>query len=197
MHLHPEQAELFDAGAALPHGLVYVPEFISPAEESGLLGEIARLPLEEARYKQYTARRRTISYGGSYDFEANALGESAPVPGFLHPLRERIGEWLDIPAAHFDHALVSEYRPGTPLGWHRDVPDFEVIAGVSLAAPCRMRFRPYPPDRANKPREFTLDLAPRSAYVMRGEARWGWQHSIPETKALRYSITFRTRRIRP
>jgi hypothetical protein len=25
-------------------------------------------------------------------------------------------------------------------------------------------------------------------------ARWGWQHSIAATPALRYSITFRTRR---
>lgn len=30
--------------------------------------------------------------------------------------------------------------------------------------------------------------------LMRGEARWGWQHSIPPTKSLRYSITFCTRR---
>jgi alkylated DNA repair dioxygenase AlkB len=37
-----------------------------------------------------------------------------------------------------------------------------------------------------------ITLKPRSAYVLAGAARFTWQHSIPATKALRYSITFRT-----
>jgi alkylated DNA repair dioxygenase AlkB len=85
---------------------------------------------------------------------------------------------------------VAEYRPGTPLGWHRDAPQFGIVIGVSLGAACRMRFRRYPP----RPREpaFSLVLEPRSAYLLLDEARWGWQHGIPPTPALRYSITFRT-----
>jgi hypothetical protein len=39
----------------------------------------------------------------------------------------------------------------------------------------------------------SLELAPRSAYVLRAEARWGWQHSVVPTPALRYSIAFRIR----
>jgi alkylated DNA repair dioxygenase AlkB len=35
-------------------------------------------------------------------------------------------------------------------------------------------------------------LAPRSAYLLTGEARHAWRHSIPATKELRYSVTFRT-----
>ena len=38
------------------------------------------------------------------------------------------------------------------------------------------------------------ELAPRSAYTIRGVARWGWQHSIAPTDTLRWSITFRTAR---
>lgn len=37
-----------------------------------------------------------------------------------------------------------------------------------------------------------LKLTPRSAYLLAGKARWSWQHSIPATKELRYSVTFRT-----
>jgi alkylated DNA repair dioxygenase AlkB len=37
-----------------------------------------------------------------------------------------------------------------------------------------------------------VSLEPRTAYVLAGAARFAWQHSIPATKALRYSITFRT-----
>ena len=36
--------------------------------------------------------------------------------------------------------------------------------------------------------------SPRSAYILRDAARWGWQHSVPPTKVLRYSVTFRTAR---
>ncbi|HYC56034.1 MAG TPA: alpha-ketoglutarate-dependent dioxygenase AlkB, partial [Candidatus Binatia bacterium] len=90
------------------------------------------------------------------------------------------------------HALIAEYQPGTQLGWHRDVPDFEKITGVSLAGAARMRLRPYPPKKGRRDLTVPLDLQPRSAYAMRGEARWGWQHAISPTKELRYSVTLRT-----
>ena len=72
------------------------------------------------------------------------------------------------------------------------MPEFELIAGVSLAGTCRMRFRPWPPKKGAK--VFVLDLAPRSVYVMRDAIRWRWQHSVSPTLELRYSVTFRTRR---
>ena len=92
----------------------------------------------------------------------------------------------------FTHALVTEYRPGTELGWHRDIGEFGIVAGVSLGGACRMRFRRYPPGKGAK--VFSLELAPRSLYVLRDEIRWRWQHSVARTKELRYSITFRTPR---
>jgi alkylated DNA repair dioxygenase AlkB len=111
------------------------------------------------------------------------------------PLREKVARWIGIPPGTFVHGLVTEYAPGTPLGWHRDVPNFEVIVGVSLGGPARMRLRPYRPGEKNRREDvIPLELQPRSAYVMRDTARWGWQHSIAETKELRYSITFRTAR---
>ena len=89
------------------------------------------------------------------------------------------------------HALVSEYRPGTPIGWHRDKPVYGIVAGISLAGTGRMRFRPY--DAQDAEHTHTLDLAPGSLYVMRDAIRWRWQHSLLPVKTLRYSITLRTR----
>ena len=103
--------------------------------------------------------------------------------------------WLGVGFDDIQHVLVAEYRPGTALGWHRDVPNFELVCGISLAASTRMRFRPFPPQRraaTDRKHILSLELAPRSAYILRGDARWRWQHSIPPTRALRYSITFRT-----
>jgi len=84
--------------------------------------------------------------------------------------------------------LVSRYPEGAGIGWHRDAPMFgSKIAGVSLRAACRMRFR-------RKDETEAIELAPRSAYMLSGKARWSWQHSIPAAKELRYSLTFRTLR---
>ena len=176
----------------MPEGLRYEPDFLSSPEEQALLEEIRALPLEEAKYKSFRAKRRTVSYGSSYDFDTNVLGAAPPIPAFLLPLRTRVGELAGLDEKAFQHALVTEYRPGTELGWHRDVPEFEVVVGVSLAGICRMRFRRYPPEKGAK--AFNLDLEPRSLYVLRDEIRWRWQHSVAPTKELRYSITFRTRR---
>jgi alkylated DNA repair dioxygenase AlkB len=193
----PELFATAPAGPALPTGLVYAPEFLEPEEEAGLLAAIASLPFHEAQYREYTAKRRTVSYGATYAFSANQALPAPPVPPWLFPLRERVAVWTGIPAGDFGFALLTEYQPGTQLGWHRDVPDFETVVGVSLAGAARMRFRPWPPGARPRRAAFHLDLQPRSAYVLRADARWRWQHAISPTKVLRYSITLRTARLRP
>ena len=130
---------------ALPEGWQYRDDFITAEEEAELLATIGALTLHEARYKGWTAKRRVAHYGTSYDFDANRLLPSEEVPEWLGPLRARAAGWVGLPALDFASALIAEYRPGTPLGWHRDVPDFEVVVGVSLGSACRMRLRRYPP----------------------------------------------------
>lgn len=189
------QSELFayaEAPVPLPPGLVYQPDFLSPAEERHWLAVVGALPVEEAQYKGYTALRRVISYGGSFDYDSNRLLPTEPLPQVLEPLRHRVAGWLRIAPDRLVHALVAEYRPGTPLGWHRDVPDFELIAGVSLGTPALLRFRPYPPEAPKKADILRLEVAPRSIYRMGGASRWDWQHSVPPTPGHRWSITFRT-----
>jgi alkylated DNA repair dioxygenase AlkB len=182
---------------ALPEGLVYQREFLSPQEERELVACIEQLPLAPMKYQQYEALRRVVSYGGKYDFSARRLHEAEPLPPWLQPLREKAAAWAGVDAAGFTQALVAEYRPGTPLGWHRDVPDFEDVVGISLLNEAVMRFRRYPPNEPKRADVVKLALQPRSVYLLRGTARWGWQHSVAATKQLRYSITFRTSRLRP
>ena len=190
------QATLFDEGPIKSsiEGLVYGPEFLSLDEEKELIGIIQTLPLHAARYKQYLARRRVVSFGGSYDFDANRLLPGIALDERLHGLRDRVAGWLGVRPGDLVHALVAEYAPGTPLGWHRDVPDFETIVGVSLGGYATLRFRPSP-DAPVTRKVVQLDVAPRSIYKLAGEARWGWQHCVAPTSELRWSITIRTRRL--
>lgn len=190
------QQSLFPAAREhFANGYAYEADFLSPDEESALVRVIQQLPLTEAEYKQYRARRRIVSYGGRYDYNENELRTGDPIPEFLLPIRERAAVWAGHPAENFAHALIAEYSAGTQLGWHRDVPNFEVVVGVSLHGAARMRFRRYPP--AAREKSIAIELEPRSIYRLEGEARWGWQHSVPPTPGLRYSITFRTLRQKP
>jgi alkylated DNA repair dioxygenase AlkB len=190
------QAALFELDRDLPHGLVYQPGFITRTEEAELLSHISTLPFEEAHYQQYTARRRVVSFGEREpepfnDRAQESLNPRRPFPAFLMPLRSRLAHWRGFRETRLANALITEYRPGAPIGWHRDAPPCDVVIGVSLASAARMRFRPC--DAPSDPKAvFTLLLEPCSAYVMQGDIRWHWQHHIPPAKQLRYSITLRT-----
>lgn len=192
------QNDLFadaEVAEAIP-GLRYERDFLSVQEEAGLLALIATLPLHPARYKEYLARRQVVSFGGSYDFDRNTLLPGKALDARLVPLRDRVAGWLGVAPSQLAQVMVAAYAPGTPLGWHRDVPDFEVIAGVSLGHEALLRFRPYPPDTVAKRNVVELVVEPRSIYKMEGAARWDWQHGVPPVKDHRWSITFRTPRVR-
>jgi alkylated DNA repair dioxygenase AlkB len=191
MATYVTQGELFGFAQQFPHGFVYKPDFVAADEEAALLAAIETLPLEQAQYKEYTAKRRVVGFGSRYDYIKNDLVAAPPFPPFLFALRLRIAQWLDIPESRFVHALITEYRPGTPIGWHRDAPHFETVVGVSLAGWCRMRLRPRQAKSGSKD-IIVLDLAPRSVYVMQRAVRWDWHHSIAPTRELRYSVTLRT-----
>jgi alkylated DNA repair dioxygenase AlkB len=178
---------------AFAQGYTYEPEFLSREEEDALVRDIACLPFARAQYKAYLANRRIVSYGGRYDFSTQRLEAGEAIAPFLHPLRARVAAWAGCSAEDLTHALVAEYAPGTRLGWHRDVPDFERVIGLSLVSACHMRFRPYPPQPREK--SIAVELEPRSIYSLQGDARWQWQHCVPAVPSLRYSVTFRSLRI--
>jgi alkylated DNA repair dioxygenase AlkB len=175
----------------LPEGFLYKPEFLGHAEEAELLRIFGGLEFAAYDYHGYLAKRRVVRYGVNYDINTKHQIESErAIPEFLLGIRERAAEVAKTSADDLVQAMVSEYSPGTPIGWHRDAPQFGIIIGISLGSACRMRLKPYqPPGKI-----VSLPLEPRSIYVMQDEARSGWQHSIPPVEQLRYSITFRSLR---
>jgi DNA oxidative demethylase len=175
----------------LPDGLLYRPDFITPAEERGLIADIERLEWGSVVMHGVTARRRVVHLGWLYGYESWRLTPGPAIPDFLMPLRVRCAELIDISPDALAEALVTEYPAGAGIGWHRDAPMFGSVVAVSLAGTCRLRFQ-----RGKGAERETAELVvePRSVYVLDGEARKQWQHSIPATKELRYSVTFRTLR---
>jgi len=176
-----------------PDGFRYEPGFLSVDEETALAAAIGQIEFSTFEMRGVAARRRVAFFGRAYD-RTSAV---QPIPDFLLPLRRRAAAWSGIDDAAFVMALVNEYPPGAPIGWHRDAPQYDVIAGISLISPCRMMFRPYvsPGARATAGRRsatHAIDLDPRSAYLLAGAARSGYEHHIPPVAAFRYSVTFRS-----
>jgi alkylated DNA repair dioxygenase AlkB len=187
----PGSRSLFERD--LPPGFQYREAFITEAEERVLLDAMTRVAFADFTMRGVVARRRVAFFGESYDRDA-----AGPIPAFLLPLRARIAEWADVAPEAFAMALINEYRPGTPIGWHRDAPQYDMVAGVSLLSSCRMMFRPYVapsvPKAARRSATHEISLERRSAYLMTGESREHYEHHIPAVTQLRYSATFRTLR---
>ena len=176
--------------AELPEGFIYRPDFLSEPEERGLLEHVRKIQFSEVRMRDRVARRQVAHFGWLYRYDSWRLEPGPAIPEFLRELRERSATLLQVAGDDLVEALVTEYPPGAAIGWHRDAPVFGMVIAVSLLSPCRLRLRPGPSGRAR----VALAVEPRSVYALRGEARSNWQHSISPTKAMRYSITFRTLR---
>jgi alkylated DNA repair dioxygenase AlkB len=172
-----------------PPGFLYRPDFLDAAEERALLARFDELEFEEIVMKGVVARRTAVRYGYGYDYDRRAAIPGAdPIPAWLEPVRARAAGLAE---AELVQALIQRYPPGAPIGWHRDSPSYEVVAGISLGGAARMRLRRGPADDRVA---YEQPLEPRSAYVIAGEARWKWEHHVPPAKELRYSITFRSLR---
>lgn len=188
------QGDLFGGPASqppMPVGFSYQPDLIARDEEHELVRHIRGLPFKPFDFHGHLANRQVVGFGLRYDYERRQVVEAPPIPDFLLPLRAKVAAFACVSATEFAQVLINEYRPGAGIGWHRDKPHFELVAGVSLLASCSFRLRRK--NGAAWDRE-TIEVEPRSLYLMAGPARHEWEHSIPPVERHRYSVTLRTMR---
>ena len=178
---------LFDA--PLIAGLGYREDVISEADEASLVKKLAAADLSPFRFHGWLGNRKTTSFGWRYDFNDASFQPTNPIPEWLLPLRQTAAEFAGLSPDDFVHVLLARYDPGAGIGWHRDRDVFEQVVGVSLLTPATLRFRRRKPGGFDR---VSLDVAPRSAYLLSDESRWHWEHSIVAGDELRFSITFRT-----
>src|SRR4026209_1784721 len=134
----PAPRSLFEGDT--PAGFHYREDFLADAEERVLVDAMADVAFSDFEMRGIVARRRVAFFGESYGREA-----AGALPSFLLPLRAQIAEWAAVDPGVFVMALLNEYRPGTPIGWHRDAPQYDIVAGISLGSACRVKFRPHRP----------------------------------------------------
>jgi alkylated DNA repair dioxygenase AlkB len=183
------QLGLFAEPQAGPAGLRYTDDFIEASVEQALIGRIAALPLQRFQFGAFEGNRRVAWFGYHYDYTLQRLAEAEPIPEWVQPIARQVEAWAGLADGSVRQVLCTEYDAGVGIGWHRDKPQFKEILGLSLGSPCKFRFRRRSGERWER---HALEALPRSLYMMDGEARSQWEHSIPPVEARRYSITFRT-----
>lgn len=172
-----------------PAGFRYQENVITEIEEATLVASLQKLDLKPFEFQGHLANRRVISFGLRYDYSRRTVEAASEFPPFLNELRTKAAEFAGRGVSEFRQAGVNEYRPGAGIGWHKDKAQFGIVVGVSLLAPATMRFRR---GQGRGWARLAQTVAPRSMYVLSGEARTEWEHSIPPLDQLRYSLTFRT-----
>jgi alkylated DNA repair dioxygenase AlkB len=186
---------LFPVEPALPKGFVYIPDFINEDEEISLYHEILKLEFHTFHFQGYQAKRKVASFGYDWSFETRSLLKGKDIPEVFHSLIEKVATHISIESGQIAELLVTEYPVGSVINWHRDAPPFDIIAGISFLTDCTFRFRPYNKAEQNRKSIVSLPIKRGSLYVMKGESRSDWEHSISPVKDLRYSITLRTLRV--
>src|SRR5262249_41626323 len=156
--------------------------------EIALVAQFEDLPFREFEFHGFLGKRRIVSFGWKYDYGERRVHRSADIPDFLLPVREAAARFAGLEPTQFQQGLLTEYRPGPAIGWHKDKAVFGEVIGLSLLSACVFRFRRK---RGGSWQRANIAVAPRSAYLLQGAARSEWEHSIPPVEALRYSITFR------
>lgn len=206
-------------------GLLLLQDFVSEAEASVLLAEVDGRPWD------CSIKRRVQHYGHAFDYARLGIAKgcgTVELPAFCEGLVRRIAERGVLPHP-IDQLTVNEYQPGIGIASHCDAHSaFEDgIAALTLGSGIVMEFRrpqvdgsgkvsvgkhhrlAPPPDENGEVVHKNVWLPANSLLVMRGEARYAWQHGIAWRKTdcqdtgrvcqrgRRVSFTLRTARHRP
>ena len=186
---------LFPSEPVLPHGFTYVNDFLSLQEEMDVCREISNLDLHNLIFQGFEAKRKIASFGYDWSFDHRVLSKGKDIPLPFLSLIEKTTSYFSMAPESVAELLVTEYPVNAVINWHRDAPPFEIIIGLSLLSDCNFRFRPYDKAKQHRKNITQLPVRRRSLYIMQGEARSEWEHSISPVKELRYSLTLRTLKV--
>jgi alkylated DNA repair dioxygenase AlkB len=166
--------------------------------------QTGRIQLEHGQEKSFPVpwqdegyvmqNRRIAQFGFRYDYHTDVVDtstETAPMPSFLRQLLLDDFALSSLENADdFTQCIINDYTTAdTVIPWHKDDPDFGPLVLVYTFGDDRpLNFRSLEEDTY---KYYTARPRHGSRYILSGPARNDWEHSVPEGKGRRISITFR------
>ena len=142
--------------------------------------------------------RRVQHHGWRYDYRARTVARDfylGPLPSWLVDIAEKLKTVTGLFDRTPDQAIVNEYEPGQGIAMHVDRQCFgPAVATISLCDEWRMDMKPV--SVGSRENTVHIPLAPGSALVMTGDARYRWMHGIAKRKREREGAGWRPRRRR-
>jgi len=180
------------------NGLTIIKDFMTRNEEKALIQ-----CLNKKKWSN-DIKRKTQQYGYKFNYQTDELNKiEEGFPDLCKKYAERLeSEWLKVIQDNdkeykFDQIIVNKYPPDGGIKKHVDRIDLfdELFAGLSLGSDTTFVFtccsnkatatEPY----LEKPKigdEKTILLKRRSMYIIQGDARFYWQHGIPEGSSVKF-----------
>jgi DNA oxidative demethylase len=177
-----------ETGDSMPSGLKLAYEIMAPEEEAALIQLFEQCGLATNAYDPCNPRS-SVSFGWKYDYQNDSFIPCAPLPEGLRAVCETAARLAGVEPEDFAECLINRYEPGAIIQPHKDKPVWELVIGISLGSTAVMTFSKPPEEEAES---FDVVLPPRSLYLMSGDARHSYGHSLPPMPATRWSITLRT-----
>lgn len=160
-------------------GLVYIPNFLNEDEQDNLIETI------DQQKWSIKDQRRIQEYGYKYDYQDGSFAASTHL-GTLPDWAQRIAVKLteaglmgNVP----DQVIVNEYQPGQGIVSHTDcIPCFgNTISILSLGSECVMDFT-----HSQTQEQAEILLQAGSLLILKGAARYNWQHGIVACQRYHY-----------
>ena len=180
-------------------GLYYKPDILDYGLAADVLEYLDSEPAKWVPVANTHTSRLVQQYGWNYEYgRRGVVSEAAPIPPALYPLLDILRETcndLGLPG-EFNQSIVNNYYPGQGISPHIDHPSFGPVIGCfTLCGSCGVIFEKNWEAK-------TLRVEPLSLYIMSGDARNYWTHSMPAVKtevidgsrkrrSRRVSVTFR------
>lgn len=192
-------------------GLMYCKNIIIEAKQNALLNYITLLPekqwihVSKTKDHEPNISRRTLHFGYLYNYSSKSATKTHEIPKQFVKLAKKIVDIYNakttdkkIGQSYFNQCIVNEYvgKYKHGIGWHIDSNIFgDVIGCFTLGHTFPIYFR-------FKEQILTTNPEKGSLYIMSGDSRYKYEHSIPSRlsdkvgdknveRETRYSITFR------
>lgn len=176
-------------------GCYYIENYLSSEEIDKITNDIKSNYFQFENITTNTNSRKVVHFGYEYNYKSTNLIKTEKIPIYYLNLinKNRLSEHNINFEKDFDQLIINEYLPNQGISAHIDSSSFkDGILCITIILSENNQFDPIPIKFQKDNESFELFPNNGSLYIMSGECRWKWKHSLMnKSQNTRYSFTFR------